>query len=712
MKFGKLFLCVIASAALLAGCKEEEPGTTGTPSISVDATALKAFSIQGGQDEIQQVTVTSNRDWEIEKKVDWIHVNPESGSASDAPQTVDIYVDSNEDGIARNAKITFKAGVVNKEVTISQEGKEVEYTDIADIRALGASSTKIEDGTYIKGIVISDQKGLDNLSSNKSIYLQDGSAGIQLYCAANVHEDFLRGDEVTVDVSGLIVSEYGQALQIVEGTDAEGSTIGVPVARLAKLSSNNAITAKEITMEQLLSFEFEGQYVSITDPVQVVDTDLEKTFVVGGKATSIKFTDAQGSTFEVRTSQYAKFGDQQVPQGSGVLKGIASRYNSNAQVVFSTAEDWTALTGARFEIDTPEAEPLTIAEFLAKEEGATFYQLEGVVTDLYNTEYGNFTLVDATGEVLVYGLDASATAGDKTFSQTGVKEGDVVVLIGKRTSFKETPQVGDAYYVSHKEGFAVSPLTLSIPADGGSTTFNITGGVAWTAVSDNSAFTVETQSGTGAATVTVSAGANETGAAISGKITVSTEEDMPIKSYEITISQSSQSAAGSGWTLVPSSADITDGEYVIICDFSNVSGKSGVWVLNTAEATTKGSAAASEISSVGISEQDGKLEGVRDDYVWNFTANGNGFNVSPKNNSALGLGAIADNNGLRVNTDSKDQVWTFTNVSDSWGWEIVTKDSNGDSRYLCGFETDNWRTYKAVSSCNTKNWTIRIYKNY
>lgn len=48
MKFGKLFLCVIASAALLAGCKEEEPVTTGTPSISVDATALKAFSIQGG----------------------------------------------------------------------------------------------------------------------------------------------------------------------------------------------------------------------------------------------------------------------------------------------------------------------------------------------------------------------------------------------------------------------------------------------------------------------------------------------------------------------------------------------------------------------------------------------------------------------------------------------------------------------------------------
>ena len=150
---------------------------------------------------------------------------------------------------------------------------------------------------------------------------------------------------------------------------------------------------------------------------------------------------------------------------------------------------------------------------------------------------------------------------------------------------------------------------------------------------------------------------------------------------------------------------------MILCDFSNVSGKSGVWILNTAEATAKFDAAATDISTVGIKESDGKLEGVTDEYVWNFKSSGSGFTVNPKNNDALGLGAVNDNNGLRVNTDSKNQVWTFANVSDSWGWEIVTEDSAGNSRYLCGYETDNWRTYKAVSSCQTKNWTIRIYKN-
>lgn len=678
MKFGKLFLCVIASAALLAGCKEEEPVTTGTPSISVDATALKAFSIQGGQDEIQQVTVTSNRDWEIEKKVEWIHVNPESGSASDAPQTVDIYVDSNEDGIARNAKITFKAGVVNKEVTISQEGKEVEYTDIADIRALGASSTKIEDGTYIKGIVISDQKGLNNLSSNKSIYLQDGSAGIQLFCAANVHEDYVRGDEVTVDISGLMVSQYGQALQIVEGVDAEGRTIGVPVARLSKVSSGNAITAKEITMEQLLSYEFEGQYVSISSPVQVVDADLEKTFVVGGKATSIKFTDAEGYTFEVRTSQYAKFKDEQVPQGSGILKGIASRYNNTAQVVFSTADDWTALTGARFEIEAPEAEAVTIEDFLAKEEGATYYQLEGVVTGLEDSPYGNFTLVDATGEVYVYGCDASATAGDKTFSQTGVKEGDVIVLIGKRASFNGNPQVGDAYYVSHREGFAVSPLTLSIPAGGGETTFNITGGVAWTAVSDNGAFTVETQSGTGAATVTVSAAANETGAAISGTITVSTEEDMPVKSYEIEISQGANVAGAKYYVKVTSAPSDWSGKYLIVYEKDGLALDGSLSKIDAVKNYKEMSVVAGQIES----------NATTDAIAFTIAPEGSGWSLLAPNGKYIGQ--TAKSNGLR---EADSPIEHTLSVASDQSTEVVTTESGRVLRFNNSSDQMRFRYY-------------------
>ena len=94
--------------------------------------------------------------------------------------------------------------------------------------------------------------------------------------------------------------------------------------------------------------------------------------------------------------------------------------------------------------------PVTVAEFLAAEESNQWYRLSGKVVGLYNTEYGNFNIEDETGSVLCYGLNLNATAGDKTFSQIGIGEGDNVTLIGRRSSYNGTPQVGDAYYAPLK----------------------------------------------------------------------------------------------------------------------------------------------------------------------------------------------------------------------------------------------------------------------
>lgn len=94
----------------------------------------------------------------------------------------------------------------------------------------------------------------------------------------------------------------------------------------------------------------------------------------------------------------------------------------------------------------------TVAEFLAAEEGDTWYQLTGQIANMVSTSYGNFDLVDETGSVYVYGLTATQVEkNDKSFSTLGLAEGDVVTLVGKRTSYKGVPQVGGpAYYVSSK----------------------------------------------------------------------------------------------------------------------------------------------------------------------------------------------------------------------------------------------------------------------
>ena len=92
----------------------------------------------------------------------------------------------------------------------------------------------------------------------------------------------------------------------------------------------------------------------------------------------------------------------------------------------------------------PEIEITTVADFLKAEvSDDVWYTLKGQITDLYNTEYGNFTLVDETGSVKVYGLTAEKVdKNDKSFSTLGLKEGEktrsegrLIIFLMKKVSF-------------------------------------------------------------------------------------------------------------------------------------------------------------------------------------------------------------------------------------------------------------------------------------
>ena len=78
----------------------------------------------------------------------------------------------------------------------------------------------------------------------------------------------------------------------------------------------------------------------------------------------------------------------------------------------------------------------TIAEFLAASVGDTQYRLTGVITSISNATYGNLYLRDFSGETYVYGI--------QDFANKGLKEGDIITLVGKRAEYKGTPQVGSA----------------------------------------------------------------------------------------------------------------------------------------------------------------------------------------------------------------------------------------------------------------------------
>ena len=194
-------------------------------------------------------------------------------------------------------------------------------------------------GSAIEGVVISNMD-LNNLTSKKGMYIQDETAGLQFYLAAN--HSFAFGDKVRVDVSGISVGEYNGAVQV----------SGLALDKITKISSGNTVTPKTVTIADFLANKYEGQYVAIED-VQVADADLSKTFVMGGAHTSINVEDANGNKFVIFSSKYATYGGQTVPQGSGTIKGISSINNGNMQIIFAQDSDYAGLTGTRFDGTTP-----------------------------------------------------------------------------------------------------------------------------------------------------------------------------------------------------------------------------------------------------------------------------------------------------------------------------------------------------------------------
>ena len=105
--------------------------------------------------------------------------------------------------------------------------------------------------------------------------------------------------------------------------------------------------------------------------------------------------------------------------------GPKSSYNGNPRLKDVTVEDHKAVTDA------------TLSEFIAAEVAEdVWYRLTGTVDNIYNTEYGNFHLLDDAGnDVVVYGLVAGWGGPSKEFASLGIQEGDVITIVGVRDEF-------------------------------------------------------------------------------------------------------------------------------------------------------------------------------------------------------------------------------------------------------------------------------------
>ena len=398
MKFKGFIMAVFAALFALASCEPEQV---------IDSTKLelsqKTLAFESGA-QSQTITITAGRSWKVEfaEGVDWVSVTPGSGQASADPQNVTITVVPNK-GYDRTTYVTVTIGIIKETIKVTQAGEIVRnYTPISSVRtqlpSTAGQSITLGNDVFVKGTVVSNSN-LDNFTSGKTCYIQDETGGLQIYFASN--HSFAFGDIIDVDLSGATLKNYSMSAEIEN----------LPNAKATKLDAQTPV-AKTVSIADFMDNKYEGQYIEIDAPVQVTEADLGKTWVVGSAHTNINMEDENGNKFLVRSGKFSSFGAEKVAQGSGKIKGIATIYNSDIQLVFAQTSDYAALTGARFERQVVPA------------------SAEGMVVAASEKTYLIKTLQDEYAYVFV-GADATNT----------VKFGDAVKVNGEASVHNNVPQI-------------------------------------------------------------------------------------------------------------------------------------------------------------------------------------------------------------------------------------------------------------------------------
>lgn len=278
---------------------------------------------------------------------------------------------------------------------------------IAEIKAMfGSEMTEITVDKMIEASVIATDK---NGNLYKRIFIQDATGGIQLNInATGLHETFPVGSKIAVLVKGLYVDHYGDYKIGVKYVDVNGNNKlgGIAEAEIGTTVSATGST-EIITPLELDVSNINNSYVNTLvriNNVQFIDAELGKDYTEESTNTNRTLTDAQGNQLIVRTSLYADFHDQALPEGSGSITAVLTQFGTTYQLVIRDINE-VNLNNSRFEVNS--LEEISIADLKASYtgEGIQAINMDKIVNatvvadDSNGNIYKLLYIQDATGGI-------------------------------------------------------------------------------------------------------------------------------------------------------------------------------------------------------------------------------------------------------------------------------------------------------------------------
>jgi RPA family protein len=411
MKLRYFIPIVVALVAMFTGCSEDnDPIYLDNIKVSTSYVSLDTDGKTPAE-----MTLNATTDWSVDEKTvpEWLTISPMSGAAGETKVQF-----SASAATGRKAVVKINCGGQTQEINIIQGIATVETATCAEVLAGADAKTYrvtgtvtaiantiygnwyLNDGTgevYIYGTL--DKSGKDG--QNNSI----AAWGIEV------------GDEVTVEGPK---TTYNGTVELVNVTVVKinKSLIKVDSLTVGGVKSNGELPLEGGNITAAVTCKGDGINVEI--PADAKDW----LFISSITSKSVTF--------------YA------LPNAGG------DRSTTITFKTFSNKKEYTSQTtisqkGAIIEC--------SIADFLAAPVGDTQYRITGVITKVAKAEYGNIYVKDYSGETYVYGVGAK---GD--FEKLGLKVGDIVTLVGKRSAYKEDPQMGGGQYEKH---ISVTEISLA-----------------------------------------------------------------------------------------------------------------------------------------------------------------------------------------------------------------------------------------------------------
>lgn len=335
MKIKNLFLAsllMIFGLSTISSCDDDEK-TMDPASVELSADVQTLDASAGNT----TFTITSNRDWTLEinpvsgtSAIDWLTVNPKSGSASSQAVTITATALENT-GAKRSAKLTISTETITKEVVITQaagDGSDV-TGDVLTVKQLVSSLSSLESGAslsslgnYLEAYVAATEESSDkgNFFAKVSLVDNTGEAGtgILLY-----HKDGIgvtTGDKVKIKLDNMIYSPYH---------GLEELTISDPTDQVTIESSGNDIVTPEITASQII--DYQGMVVIVKDVQAASSIAADTPWVDSANNKHHLFTD--GTTeFQVNISKYSTFTGNIDITKTANLRGFAGAYNTTGSI--------------------------------------------------------------------------------------------------------------------------------------------------------------------------------------------------------------------------------------------------------------------------------------------------------------------------------------------------------------------------------------------